>query len=481
LVLPVKMLNTKDHHLCNHYDQLDVIHQLHIPAGQGSPFILLVERGICTFVKQVRNAQHLGAAAVLIADTEHDHLPDSVAASSEIVNVLQNHPHTDDNNHSQHETAFRLADDGSGMDVSIPSLMIARKEYEEIKTIIDSKKNETGIVLAEFAWHVPKYNNKISMELWSSPRNTHTKQFLASNFSVIAKTMDLNEMHGRTHDNDSYDENMNLMRFRERPLLLDGDALGCVGRSAAPDEPCWRMCTNGGRYCHAPHIHTDGSDIVTEALRRLCIEKHYKSPKFYWDYIDHFSSYCWESDYFSNPKCIADAYKHSGIDHATIESCFEDSGDPKKDEHNALLQDAIDMARKRGIHKSPTVLLNHEVSKMISWQGLSPRTVLFDLCETFAYGDKPHVCYACMECGDPVACAKRSPMKCKAGDGVEKEDPNAHKASGSTAHKVFRWFFGLFLVGGCFGAYVFYQKKQEENFGSGGTYSLQDAFLSDSS
>jgi len=32
-----------------------------------SPFILMVDRGGCTFVKQVRNAQQAGAAGVVIA------------------------------------------------------------------------------------------------------------------------------------------------------------------------------------------------------------------------------------------------------------------------------------------------------------------------------------------------------------------------------------------------------------------------------
>ena len=33
------------------------------------PFILMVDRGNCTFVHKVQNAQHAGAAAVLVADT----------------------------------------------------------------------------------------------------------------------------------------------------------------------------------------------------------------------------------------------------------------------------------------------------------------------------------------------------------------------------------------------------------------------------
>ena len=33
-----------------------------------SPFILMVDRGGCTFVQKVRNAQRVGAAGVIIAD-----------------------------------------------------------------------------------------------------------------------------------------------------------------------------------------------------------------------------------------------------------------------------------------------------------------------------------------------------------------------------------------------------------------------------
>ena len=86
------------------------------------------------------------------------------------------------------------------------------------------------------------------------------------------------------------------MRFKERPILLDGKALGCVGNTNAPDEACYHLCTNGGRYCHPSHHGNVGRDIVKESLRRLCIDKHYKSSKVYWDYIDHFNSRCWDTD-----------------------------------------------------------------------------------------------------------------------------------------------------------------------------------------
>jgi len=492
MVLPVKMLHIKDQYLCNNnIDQVAALNSLKIPADSGSPFMLLVTRGVCTFVKKVRNAQNLGAAAVLIADTENSSLP-SISSDDEDILFLDSDPHDkpDHSNHTEHEHEYRMPDDGSGRDISIPSVMIAKKEFAAIKDVIDSQPNYTGIVVAEFAWHVPKFDNKVVMELWTSPSSWHAKQFLASNFSAIAKTFDLNEMHGNTHENESYNDKMNLLRFQERPVLIDGEKLGCLGNSDAPDEPCYKMCTNGGRYCHAHQHHADGKDIVTEALRRLCISHHYASPKYYWDYIDHFSNFCWGSDYFANEKCINDAFHKSNIKKEHINSCFSDSGEPSKASHNSLLQDALTLQRKRGVHMSPTVMINHEPSALVSWLGFTPRNVLIDLCSTFAYGEKPHVCYACEMCGDPIACAKRSPMKCLKGDGDEKEDPNAHKEEDnskkgnkhSTKHKVIRWIFALFLVGGCFGGYVMYKKKMEESGEAGfGSYSLQQAFLSDSS
>lgn len=468
LVLPVKVLHNHTQ-LCdgNRIDQMKVIKELGIPPDGGAPFILMVERGHCTFVKKVRTAQQLGAAGCIIYDTADE----------------GNQNHTEDDP----EAKYRLAGDGSEHDISIPNLMISKKEHKHLMKAIhgDREHHSTGTVVAEIAWHVPKYDDHVMMELWYSPIDTHTKQFIASNFSTIARTFDLNPPDV---DAPAWDHRLNLLRYKERPILLDGKAIGCLGNDGAPDESCYKLCTNNGRYCHVSHRLTDGKDIVVEALRRLCIEKHYTIPKFYWDYIDQFSSLCWDSDYFANEKCVEDAYSHSNIDASVVNACIADSGAPNKDEENSLLQHSLDMQMKYGIHQSPFVTINHDANPMITFEGLTTRAVLYALCRTFSYGEKPHVCYACMTCGDPVACSQRTPMQCETGDGVEKEDKNAHKQSNNSNkdnknhHKRShwgRWIFGLFLIGGTAGAaYVYYTKQ---NNGDGlGTYSLQDAFLSES-
>ncbi|KAL3906917.1 MAG: hypothetical protein SGARI_003782 [Bacillariaceae sp.] len=200
---------------------------------KNSAYILVGTRGgDCSFVKKVRTAQQIGASAVLIADTVNNHLP-----------------HT-------------MANDGSGQDISIPSMLINKNTWIEIKEQLEKGKNFTGHVLAELAWHTPKFENKVVLDFWHSPIDTHTKDFMA-NFSGIAQTFDLSTDEDDTND---------LLEFNAHPVLLDGKELGCAnGNDETPNDPCYGMCTNGGRYCHASGHHTQGKDIVHEALRRLSL------------------------------------------------------------------------------------------------------------------------------------------------------------------------------------------------------------------
>ena len=71
LTLPVKMVHRKDQTLCNvDINDVGILEKLGILADEGSPFILLIERGVCTFVKKIRNAQQLGVYPVDV--TPHD-------------------------------------------------------------------------------------------------------------------------------------------------------------------------------------------------------------------------------------------------------------------------------------------------------------------------------------------------------------------------------------------------------------------------
>lgn len=419
------------------------------------PFFFLLVRGNCSYARKIRNSQIVGASGVIIADRQDKYLePDDI-----------------------------MPNDGSGADISIPSMMIGKDASKKLYDILikDEKKgNKTIItstgqtVLAEMAWHKRKLHKRAYLDLWHSPIDTHTKEFLA-NFSKVAIRFDTANVD-KDGDNDPTDE-QNRLRFQERPILLDGDALGCKGHDGdGADEACSRLCTNGGRYCHVSHLHIDGKDIVKEALRRMCIRKHYSSEAIYWQYMFHFAEYCWDSDYYSNNECVIDAYKHSGVDADIIKSCIEDSGGVDDDKDNTELASSLATQKKLGIIKSPTVMINSDRA-LIMFGGVTPANVLIEVCDSFPYGEKPHVCYVCAACGDPVACATRTPMRCDVTDGKEPEQLPVQKKKKKSHWG--KWFFGFVLIGCGVGGYLYYKKHLEGGDGDGYSYSLQDAFLAE--
>lgn len=98
-----------------------------------APFILMVDRGDCTFVKKVRNAQKAGAAAVLLADNSC--LCDAGDACK--------------SNAEDCETKEPImADDGSGADITIPSFLMFKQDADPIKETL--KKNT--IVRMSLSW-----------------------------------------------------------------------------------------------------------------------------------------------------------------------------------------------------------------------------------------------------------------------------------------------------------------------------------------
>jgi hypothetical protein len=102
-------------------------------AAWKAPFILMVDRGDCTFVKKVRNAQKLGAAGVIIADNTC--LCDAGDACK--------------SNAGDCETKEPImADDGSGADITIPSFLMFKQDADPI---IETLKKNT-IVRMSMSW-----------------------------------------------------------------------------------------------------------------------------------------------------------------------------------------------------------------------------------------------------------------------------------------------------------------------------------------
>ncbi|KAL7523856.1 hypothetical protein ACHAWF_001428 [Thalassiosira exigua] len=108
-----------------------------------SPYILMVDRGGCSFVEKVRNAQQSGATGVIIADNLcHCSNMDCVSSNEE--DVCERHPPI-------------MADDGSGGDISIPSFLMFKVDADQIKAEVRANP----MVQIEMQWALPKHHDRV--------------------------------------------------------------------------------------------------------------------------------------------------------------------------------------------------------------------------------------------------------------------------------------------------------------------------------
>ena len=107
--------------------------------------ILLVDRGSCTFVTKVRNAERAGASLVVVIDNVYEN----------ITNVI-------------------MGDDGTGTGIRIPSMLIGKEDGAILR---DFAKLKIGATLsAEFA--VKALMDKVEIELWFSSNNKEALTFI---------------------------------------------------------------------------------------------------------------------------------------------------------------------------------------------------------------------------------------------------------------------------------------------------------------
>mmetsp|Transcript_10306 Transcript_10306/g.18235 ORF Transcript_10306/g.18235 Transcript_10306/m.18235 type:complete len:437 (-) Transcript_10306:252-1562(-) len=387
--------------------------------GWQSPYILMVDRGGCTFVKKVRNAQRSGAAGVIIADNTCLCSDAECVANSENPTCETSEP--------------IMADDGSGSDISIPSFLMFKRDADKVKGEL---RNGQPVQL-EMSWSLPTPDDRVEYDLWSTPSDVVSKNFL-SNFKPLAKALG------------------DRAYFTPHMYIYDGIKTHCQGNDG--ENFCYNLCTNNGRYCATdPDNDLDkgisGADVVKESLRRLCIWNHYGEQdgvgEVWWNYVKEFMDRCNTPDYFMNEDCVMDCYKHAKVDADKINRCMSDSGGLEKDAPNAFLDLEISAQQERGVVVLPTAFVN---TAAIRGQ-LSPTTVFHAICAGYAEGTKPSICDKCATCGDAVMCVTSG--VCPTGS-----------AGGSTSGQVSTHTFGftIFMVVAAFTGigYWHYQKTRED-------------------
>lgn len=381
-----------------------------------APYILMVDRGDCTFVKKVRNAQRAGAAGVIIADNT------CLCSDARCIELSDN---------PTCETSEPImADDGSGSDISIPSMLMFKHDADMVK----DQLMEDQPVQLEMAWSLPNPDDRVEYDLWTTPSEKTSKKFLEE-FKPVAKAL----------GDSAY--------FTPHQYIYDGIKTNCRGNDG--ENFCYNLCTNNGRYCATdPDNDLDhgisGADVVKESLRRLCIWKHYGESdgigEVWWDYIIQFMDRCNTPDYFMNEDCVNDCYKRAKVDKDKIERCMSDSGGLRKDNSNALFDSELELQEQRGVVVLPTTFVNTAAMR----GQLTVGTVFGAICAGYAEGTTPAICETCSKCSDVVACATKG--KCQ--------------DSGSSSGQVSAHTFGftiVFMAMAFAGAgYWHYQKTRDD-------------------
>lgn len=402
------------------------------------------------FRRQVRNAQHIGASGVLIAD-------DTCLCSDKVCMA-----NSEDDEDACQVSEPIMSDDGSGADISIPSFLMFKMDSERI--IEEVKSNRP--VQVEMAWSLPNPDDRVEYDLYTSPTDSISKSFIQS-FKQLAVALG-----GRAY-------------FTPHMYIFDGIKSQCHGSDG--ESHCHTLCTNNGRYAiYASNLSlrrqeldtlltlssilsyrycaTDpdgdlergisGADVVTESLRRICIWNHYGAPngigEIWWDYVIEFEQRCAASDYFSDTACIQEVYHRAQVDGDMVERCMTDSGGTIADGANTKLDFELNAQTDRGVVILPTTFVNTAAIH----GALTPSNVFNAVCAGFADGTAPESCNTCSSCKDTIFCVGQG--YCKAND-----SSGGPAESGVSGHA---FATSMLIVIGCFstlGAWYYKRTKDE--------------------
>lgn len=398
-------------------------------SDSATPFILMADRGNCTFTTKARNAQKSGAAAVIFSDTRC--LCSDVRCAVSQATRQKEEP--------------TVADDGSGSDVSIPTFLLQKPGAEEIK---DTLRRDIPVLL-DIQWHPPKKDGSINYAIWMDPLDNFSKDLLKE-FKPIAAALG------------------SKAEFLPRYMIHNGSQSHCNGDPSS-DVGCREACTNDGWYCYPSTYPIPGAAVVVESLRRMCIwERHGRENddgffgRPWWDYVTYFDDRCSGSnDTFADPTCVNEAYEHAKVNAEYVKDCMADM-----DESSRLLDRAIKDRVTYGVYLAPTV---HIDDQTLSWKmaANSPTMGMINtICDSFEAGHIPEVCMRCLGARDVVSCA--------ASDG-RRGDRRNHYAPKNTGN-AFRSFFIFFVLAGAGVGVGFYAKKMR-NARSDSNWDLRNAML----
>jgi len=365
----------------------------------------------------VRNAQGAGASAVVIADNK------CLCKDLECMNI------TGSSTKDCEEVEPIMADDGSGLDVSIPSFLLFKHDADAIRSSLLSNQ----MVTVEMKFSVPAPDSHVEYELWTQPYDLIARDFVKS-FEKAAAALG------------------NHASFTPHEYVIDGFSMGCGNGNICQD-----LCTNGGRYCSIDpdqqlYAGTSGADMVRESLRRLCVwQVHGKDGvgEKWWAYVNAFTEACEKTgDYseFDKETCIDAALQKGGINKAAVDKCMTDTGDLATGDMNELFDEELKEVKKNGVNLVPLMLVNGAPLR-----GALELPVAFKaICAGYAGGSEPEICLKCASCGHDIEkCIAQG--SCDGSGGIE---------NGTVSLPVFGGISLLLILSFLVGGYIMHVRQR---------------------
>ncbi|CAD8116226.1 unnamed protein product [Paramecium sonneborni] len=309
----------------------------------GSQFIM-IERGNCTFVTKVRNAQNAGYTLAIIGNNYDYPL----------------------------ESDFVMADDGHGYAINIPSIFITSQDFNVIKEFV--LKYQVSNSLEEQVFVLVKFDVKkrddvdVILHLEVSNRDSYRVIDEFQEYYDLLKNEKVNYTllysifnSNNTQSDYSIDESNCICQRRYCAMDPDGEGIGT------------------------------GRNIIEEAIRQTCIFKHF--PLQYFQYMNKFNFECSKAQAYST--CGSKIITNLGIQDDEIVKCRDESfKDPfnhktatnLNNSYNAILEHQLLLQEKSGAIGLPSVVVNSVVYK----GQLTGKGIFGEICNSFNL--PPSVC-----------------------------------------------------------------------------------------
>ena len=304
--------------------------------------ILLLKRGGCSYVTKVRNAQIAKAKMVFIINNEPGNI-----------------------NH------LVMGDDGTGIDITIPSVLITQEVGEIlIEYYLKKKKKEKIIVDISFDGIS---SDKVVVELFFSSYEKRAYTFIENMRKY-------------------FDEFENNVIFVPQYVIFKSPFY----RSDKPSKT--ENCVSKGLYCSLPKpssVIKDGRAIVLENLRQKCLHKKYESNMdFYYSYMSIFYSKCLNlNNPKFNAKCSKLVLSDMGLNETDLDGCFAESfgisdvnDDKGYENDNYLLKELYKTKENYLINTLPALYIN----KIPLLGSITEMNLVDALCN--AVRTKPDIC-----------------------------------------------------------------------------------------